>query len=417
MTVHYVGTLLSDGSEFDSSRGRDSPFTFTLGQGQVIRGWDEGVATMRLGERSTLTLTSDYAYGARGHPPTIPADASLIFDVELLRWKSVNDLSGDGGVIKTLVSEGEGYDRPGLEDEVRVSYVVMTADDGDGQIVDDGKSAARELLKSDDEGVMFTLKDGTVCPAIKIAVQTMKRGEEVELAVQPSYAFGDDGIRDDEGNLILKGNMAVKINLSLLGWRKVEKLEADGSLVKKILKEGDGYERPNEGAEVTVRYTARLEDGTVFDTTDTQSGSSTGADGPSMTFVQDEESIVACIDMAVLKMKKGEVAEIKSSSQWAFGAEGKAFEAATVPPNANVTYEVELISFVKAKEVWDLSKADKVKEADKKREDGNKLFKVSIQKILSTIGTYHDCKLCSRMLERARTLMVLGYLLSLSSDS
>merc|ERR1711907_542502 len=66
---------------------------------------------------------------------------------------------------------------------------------------------------------------------------------------------------------------------------------------------------------------------------------------------------------------------VSSSSEWAFGAEGKAFEAVTVPPNARVTYEVEVMDFVKAKETWDMSKDEKVKEADVKREGGNKLFK------------------------------------------
>jgi len=377
VTVHYVGTLLSDGSEFDSSRGRDSPFKFTLGQGQVIRGWDEGVATMRLGERSKFVLSSEYAYGARGHPPTIPADASLVFDVELLSWKSINDLCGDGGVVKTVISKGEGYEKPGLEDEVLARYVVVSADD-----------ETKEIVRSSDEGEYFTLKDGILCPAVKIAIQTMKRGEEVQLEVQPSYAFGDDGFRDGSDTLVLKGNTPVTIKLSLLGWRKVERLEADGSIVKKTLKEGEGYERPNEGAEVTVRFTARLEDGTVFDKSESQTGSIDGGEKEGLTFIQDEEAVVECMDIAVLKMKKGEIAEVKSAPQWAFGAEGKVFEAATVPPNANVVYEIELVSFVKAKEVWDLSKAEKVKEADKKREDGNKLFKE--QKYVRAVKRYHN---------------------------
>jgi len=84
--VHYVGTLL-DGSKFDSSRDRPGFFEFTIGEGQVIKGWDVGVATMQKGEVAILTCRSDYAYGARGHPPTIPADATLKFEVELFGWK------------------------------------------------------------------------------------------------------------------------------------------------------------------------------------------------------------------------------------------------------------------------------------------------------------------------------------------
>jgi len=81
-----LGTL-SDGTKFDSSVDRGKPFTFTIGQGQVIRGWDEGFASMFVGEKATLTIRSDYGYGKNGSPPKIPADATLYFDVELLGFK------------------------------------------------------------------------------------------------------------------------------------------------------------------------------------------------------------------------------------------------------------------------------------------------------------------------------------------
>eukprot|EP01130_Rhizamoeba_saxonica_P003838 TRINITY_DN1591_c0_g1_i1.p1 TRINITY_DN1591_c0_g1~~TRINITY_DN1591_c0_g1_i1.p1 ORF type:complete len:171 (+),score=26.15 TRINITY_DN1591_c0_g1_i1:45-515(+) len=84
--VHYVGTLLN-GTPFDSSRDRDRMFDFPLGKGRVIRGWDEGVATMKIGERSTFVLSPSYAYGERGAPPTIPPNATLVFDVELFAFE------------------------------------------------------------------------------------------------------------------------------------------------------------------------------------------------------------------------------------------------------------------------------------------------------------------------------------------
>mmetsp|Transcript_11779 Transcript_11779/g.15373 ORF Transcript_11779/g.15373 Transcript_11779/m.15373 type:complete len:110 (+) Transcript_11779:86-415(+) len=82
--VHYVGTLESDGSKFDSSRDRGRPFEFQLGMGMVIRGWDEGVAQMSKGQVAILKCSPDYAYGARGYPPVIPPDSTLVFEVELL---------------------------------------------------------------------------------------------------------------------------------------------------------------------------------------------------------------------------------------------------------------------------------------------------------------------------------------------
>uniref|UniRef100_A0A7S2RGF6 peptidylprolyl isomerase n=1 Tax=Eucampia antarctica TaxID=49252 RepID=A0A7S2RGF6_9STRA len=84
VTAHYTGTLESDGSKFDSSVDRGKAFTFTIGQGQVIKGWDEGFASMKVGEKAMLKIRSDYGYGQSGSPPKIPQNANLMFEVELL---------------------------------------------------------------------------------------------------------------------------------------------------------------------------------------------------------------------------------------------------------------------------------------------------------------------------------------------
>ena len=83
VSVHYTGTL-TNGTKFDSSVDRDEPFDFVLGVGQVIQGWDVGVAQMKVGDKVKLTIPPEMGYGAGGYPGVIPPNATLIFEVELL---------------------------------------------------------------------------------------------------------------------------------------------------------------------------------------------------------------------------------------------------------------------------------------------------------------------------------------------
>jgi FK506-binding protein 4/5 len=188
--VHYTGTLESDGSKFDSSRDRNDPFEFTIGQGQVIKGWDKGVATMKPGERATLKCLSPYAYGATGSPPKIPGGATLNFDVELLSWTKSEDVSRakNRTVVKSIREEGSGFVHPGYESAVTID-IKMVAAPADVNEQDDGAETVPQ------QELQFVVGEGPegFPDAIEAALESMKKGEVAAVdalaaAVTEDYA-------------------------------------------------------------------------------------------------------------------------------------------------------------------------------------------------------------------------------------
>jgi FK506-binding protein 4/5 len=355
-TVHYVGTLESDGSEFDSSRARGEPFGFTLGTGQVIKGWDAAVATMKKGEKSKITIRADYGYGDAGSPPKIPGGATLVFEVELLSWASVKDLAGDGGVIKTTLEEGAGWGSPGDRDEVKCTISARVA------------GAAAPFYASPAGGEAFTLAEGGLCRGVRLALSKMKKGEAARLKVAPEYGFGAAGRGAD-----VPPDAALEVEVALEGWAKVEDVpDTDGGVVKKTLAEAEGWEKPNAGATVTVTYTGRLADGTVFD--------ERAAAAPLVFVTEEGQAPCEGFEAAVAAMKKGERALATLAPAFAFGAVGAPAGSpwaptAAVPPNAAVTYELELLDFQKAKDTWEMDAGEKVAAGVAAKDKGNAAFK------------------------------------------
>lgn len=194
--VHYVGTLHSDGSKFDSSRDRPGFFTFDVGVGQVIKGWDTGICTMQIGEKCILRCRSDYAYGDDGSPPDIPGGATLNFEVELFSFKekvrppkemTIAECSAHAQKMKDKGTEAfkaqdwmaavECY-----EDGVEyITYHPSKADSGDGDDAQSDKEQG-EVLELNDEGTNIYVSDKTLALALlnNCAMAKLKSGQAAE---------------------------------------------------------------------------------------------------------------------------------------------------------------------------------------------------------------------------------------------
>ncbi|CAK7339867.1 unnamed protein product [Dovyalis caffra] len=346
--VHFGGHI-EGGACLDSSRDKGIPFKFKLGQGEVIKGWDEGVATMKNSERAIFTIPPNLAYKEAGSPSLIPPNATLVFDIEMLSWSSIRDLTGDGGILKKMIKEGEGWATPRDGDEVLVKYEAR---------LENGM-----LVSKSEEGVEFHVGDDYLCPALSRAVKTMRKGENSELAVKFSYGFIQKGnlAPDIESSIPPDSNLTIQ--LVLVSWRSVIDVTGDKKVLKKIVKAGEGFDRPTEGSQVKVTYVGKLEDGTVFDRK--------GTNEEPFEFITLEEQVSEGLDRAIMTMKKGENATVTLDAEYLRSQD----LSGMLPANSFLRYEVELIDFIKEKPFWKMDTTEKLEASERKKLDGNLLFK------------------------------------------
>ncbi|AET01318.2 FKBP-type peptidyl-prolyl cis-trans isomerase [Medicago truncatula] len=235
-----------------------------------------------------------------------------------VKYTNPEDICKDGGLVKKILKpRDDKYQHVDDYDYVLVKYEAR---------LDDGTL----VRKSDDDGVEFKLNNGHFCPALSIAVRTMKIGEKVILTVKPQYGFGDKGRPAHHDEASVPPNATLQITLSFS--RKEKELTY----------------RPNEGALVKLKLIGKLQDGTVFLNKGYNDGDDDEAD--LFEFKTDEEQVIDGLDKAVLTMKKGE--SLSRNWQWFL----------LIQPY----YEVELVSFVKAKEVSDMNTEEKIEAAREK---------------------------------------------------
>lgn len=191
VTVHYTGTL-TNGTKFDSSKDRNQPFSFKLGAGRVIRGWDEGIALLRVGDKATLTIPAELGYGNM-NMGSIPPGSTLIFDVELLKvqepakpWTvdSKDTVTTPSG-LQYIVVERTKDANAMKADSGKMVYVHYTGFLTNGTIFDSSVERG--------EPINFQLGTGSVIKGWEEGIGLMKVGDKLRLIIPSKLGYGERG--------------------------------------------------------------------------------------------------------------------------------------------------------------------------------------------------------------------------------
>jgi len=343
VSVHYVGTL-ADGSEFDSSVKRGKPFEFNLGAGDVIKGWDVGVATMKEGEKAKFTFAPEFAYGAEGSPPQIPANATLTFEIELLSWVNRNELTPDGGIVRLEKVAGS-WKTCKVGQEVELDVVGR---------LEDGTEVSRfeSLVYTVGGEGQMGLPDATV----EKFVNGMAKGQQVEVQLAPEYGFGAQGGLGGK----VPGGAKLKYDVTLKQIYEVDECglfhdKGGPSVSKKCLVEGDGYETPKDFAQVTAVISA---------------GPIGGAASAPATFAFEVGKGEHCeaVEVALLKMKAKEKAVVTCS-------DAQLCVDPKLKVNGPAEFTITLESFTQSKQTWDMGNGEKVTHGEKLKAQAAAFFK------------------------------------------
>ncbi|KAJ3109462.1 hypothetical protein HDU96_007226 [Phlyctochytrium bullatum] len=355
--VNYIGRLVQEGKaegegdEFDRNQDRQHPFTFILGKGQVIKGWDRAVKSMKKGELARVTIKPEYGYGASGAGAKIPPNATLEFDIELLGWRNVNALTADGLVtLKMLKESDSGWQTPKDGWEVIINYIAKA----------DGVEYERV------DGFSFTIgsSDESVPPFFSDAVKKFKKASgskcgDVGLLTIPAKHFTRTHPKVPEG-------ATVTYEIIVDQWIEVEELEGGGAF-KRLLKEAEsGWEKPKEGGSARVRLSGKTK-------------------VTHYAFLKGDEEIVVkvgdnslpeAVEVALTTMRVGEKVAISANPDWGYGNKLTKELGLETLASEGFEFEVELLAIEsKPKESYEMSKDEKIADSELLKEMGNLYFK------------------------------------------
>ncbi|CAK8998267.1 unnamed protein product [Durusdinium trenchii] len=284
VTVQYVGRLELAGEvhDLDSSDGTGG-FTYTLGQGDLCKGLEHGLPTMRKGERAKFTMTAAFGPKDLAEKHADKADTAdqlrVIYEVELISWKARTDLFADGSVIKTCVEEGSGWKMPRLKEEVCMSIQIASSDGSLKELTDVEYTLGTERSRS-----LF----GSATAVLDACLVGMKK-REVALLHCKELDYGEGARADVE----------VTLTLHELYETKDVSFEKNQSLMKKQIVEGQGYETPKDGSTVHLAVEAALNE---------KNEPFPGYQKKTLEFVCGDGQVADALEFAIMEMKKGEKA-------------------------------------------------------------------------------------------------------------
>ncbi len=332
ITVHYTGKLTND-TIFDSSVKKGTPFSFRVGEGQVIKGWDEAFLLLQEGDKATLKIAPDLAYGEQANGP-IPANSTLIFDVELLSVtegikpfdvKGKDTITTPSGLKYVIVKENKtGESTAGKKATIHYSGFLR-----DGKMFDSSVDRGQPLIAQVGKAKLF--------PGLDESVAILRKGEKGRFIIPSALAFGERGggpvppnndiIMDLEVTDVQEITVPVKYDTTGI----TPKTTASGLKYFEIKRSGNP-QKAEAGKNVKVHYSGYLADGKMFD--------SSVERGEPIEFALGGGNVIAGWEEGIALMHVGDKFRLVIPYSLAYGEQGR---APVIPAKADLTFDVELI--------------------------------------------------------------------------
>lgn len=337
ISVHYIGKL-ADGTKFDASYDRKQPISFTLGEGRVIKGWDEGLQYLHLGDSALFVIPPDIAYGSRSMG-SIPANSTLYFIVKVVDIKKAVQPYDCSGLDTVRMNDG-------------LAYIVVKK--GKGEAIATGDKAYMQYTgyftnwkkfdSSSDNGgedFDFILGRGRVIKGWDIAIVGMKAGEQRRLLIPYELAYGENG----RAPIPAKSNLIFDIELSKfesLNYPDYSKTSNDtitlASGLKYIIFEATDGIKPQPHDTVVIKYVGKFMNGNIFDASYDRNDT--------LVFEVAAQKVIKGLDEGLLMINKGEKVRFIIPYQLAYGENGR---EPIIPAKSDLIFDVYLQDVKKGK--------------------------------------------------------------------